>query len=136
MTTEPGDFEHDVTLLDRYLAYSTELIRLALLGIGAIGYLITTHPFSEQAKAVRSTLWLALIAFMVSTAAGLFHRYVAPDSLGDHLELLRKPEHPKTNEFKMRRDRKFTLSGQLLALSAICLCVGAGAAAYAFARSI
>ncbi len=128
------DFGHDIAILDRYLAYSTELIRLALLGIGAVGYCITTKPFADHAQGVAGPLWLALVAFMVSTLAGLLHRFAGPDALADQLRARRQPL--KREELAATRNLKFTWSGILLGVSAINLVVGAGAVAYSLARCI
>lgn len=134
VTCDHDKFEHDVTVLDRYLAYSTELIRLGLLGIAAIGYLITTDPFSGPARrnAVRGALWIALVAFGIAVAAGLFHRHAAPKGLADHLRLLRETNDADKEPHRQSRNRKFKISSLLLAISAVSLCIGAIAAAYAF----
>ena len=134
MVLDGETFEHDVTLLDRYLAFSAELARLSILAIGAIGYLITNNAFAATKVQVKTWLWIALVALGLSTAAALAHRYFAPDSLGNHLELLRHHkgglEQPaEAVDAEKGRNWKFSVAGTSIAVSAACLAIGVGALA-------
>jgi hypothetical protein len=42
-----GTIEHDLALLERFLEFSAELLRLALIGISAIGFAVAKVVFPE-----------------------------------------------------------------------------------------
>lgn len=81
-------FEHDLALSDRYQSFSAELLRLALLGIAAIGFLITNvllrtaspsnvpvNPPKPLPSEFESYVVVSLICLGVCAACALLHRY-------------------------------------------------------------
>lgn len=103
-----SDFDDQLAVLDRYQAYSAEQLRLALLGVAAIGFLITsavgtTDPSGERVVSlatgdVKFLLCLALAALGVSAAASLLHRYFSTDSMAYHLAYERLKKAKPTDE--------------------------------------
>jgi hypothetical protein len=128
-------FDNDVIVHDRYQAFASELSRISLLGIAAIGFLVTKAPFASDVThgPSKAALWVSLSGLSVAAFASLLHRYFGPDSLGDHLEVLR--HHARgTNASKKKgaRDMKLKLCSVLLLTAAVSLVVGAGGIAVAF----
>jgi hypothetical protein len=86
----------DFKVHDAYVAFSAEVVRLALLGLTAIPFLVATvgkHvPLEKLMRTLEPGLfWLAsgvgLLAMAI--ALGLSHRYVAIDYMSTHIEFLR-----------------------------------------------
>jgi hypothetical protein len=96
----PESLKPDQDLLDRYIKFSEELLRLSLLAIGAVGFLVTNfvlkaspeQPGTEALALLRVKLALsaALAFFLVACAAALLHRYFATDGFACHVAGLRK----------------------------------------------
>ena len=125
-------FEHELRISEGYQAYSTELLRLALIGIGGVGFLIKNLEAAHgQAKAA---ITASVVFFGLSAASALLHRYVGPDSLSCHLKFLRlaargAPKDPeRARKERAARDRRFrqatallTCAASLLALAVVSL---------------
>src|SRR5215469_15226993 len=89
-------FEQDVLINDRQQAFSAELLRLALLGIGGVGYVASrVLPGSAAESAVRmgfAAKWLVLLAavgFGLSSASALGLRYFSSDIIASQLRIVR-----------------------------------------------
>lgn len=130
--------EHDLTLLERFQEFSAELLRVALIGISAIGFVVARLVLPE--KDARPIVippipkWLlisSLIALGASAAAALAHRFYAADSMSWHLQAMRRYERnsgsdaEKANSEFRARHQQYKLSGKAIACSAIALGVGA-----------
>jgi DMSO reductase anchor subunit len=147
--------KHDWELLDRYQAFSAELLRVSLLGIAGVGYLVTQLTAKDSTLRVDVTkpetilyFWLTLLVLGVAAAAALGHRYVSADSMACHIKLLRmrlreaeKSEAEKSDAKKREierekrsRDRRLKVSGLLLLIAALALGLGALVLALTFAR--
>lgn len=100
-------FEHDLTVGDRYQKFSAEILRLALFGIAAVGFLLINFLFGASDKApemfgiVKKTLansdfrfyvFASLYLFGFSAGLALLHRYFASDGAAYHLKYLRLRE--------------------------------------------
>lgn len=143
--------EHDFFVLDRFIGFSTELLRLSLLGISAVAFWLSKAMFSEGdgapvmiPGAARLLIASALVAFVLSSAFALMHRYAAADSVSWHLQAMRRYERGYASENKeksedvrvadaerARRFAQFNRSRRSLLGSAIALGTGAGALAAA-----
>ena len=88
-------FQVDLELLDRYQAFSSELLRLALAGVAVIGFLITSIIGNERFAVVDQLSWFKILAFAsavmlcLSAAASLGHRYFATDGVYYHIKAVR-----------------------------------------------
>ena len=131
-------FDCDAKLLDAYIGYSAELLRLSLLAItGITTVCVTLRP--QLKTSFHDLLWsfsLALIALFCSSASALAHRFVATDSMAFHLESLRlyaraisdDPDPCDVAEAKKQkngRDLRLSASKRLLWISALTLFIGA-----------
>lgn len=134
---EPGTFEHDVAVSDRYQLFSTELLRLSLFGIGAVGFIAEHLGVANWSTLAKQSVSLSLLFMSLSGSAALAHRYIGPDGLACHLEYLRlrkrgTPLDPGVAR-RARRERNwlFKHAGSVLLASACFLgmgfiCVAAG----------
>ena len=102
-------YRADLELHDRYLGFSSELLRTALAGIAAVGAIIGwfTHD-GVLPKALRSTLFVgtalgALLLLALASALALTHRFLASDGMYYHLRaikllILREDSHYRSDD--------------------------------------
>jgi hypothetical protein len=143
--------KHDFEVLGRYQAFSSELLRIALLAIPSLGFLLTYfflhHDETVYLNAfrdgrVRFCSSAALICFGISSAFALGHRYISTDSMTSHLICLRlairnaEGDAQTAKKERAARDRRFLLSALALGASALALFVGAVLLAISFAYAI
>jgi hypothetical protein len=111
----PAAFKNELDLLDRYQAFSSEMLRVALLGLTALGALVfALFPSKlEQGKAqIQISLeakWFLIASalfFGLSSAFSLLHRYCSVDSMANHLKALRL-DMLKKNASEPRKARNF-----------------------------
>lgn len=145
-------FEYDLAVQERIQSFSTEILRLSLLGIGAIGFIaINTILKSEDPVSVQSwiriAVVIALVSFGISSVAALLHRYCMVDFLSWQLQSLRRDvrmkeitnqndiDNEKAQAAKERviRFRRYIYSRYSIVLSAVFLGVGGVSLAIGFA---
>ena len=98
---EENHYKPDFEILDRYINFSSELLRLSLLAITGIGSLIMLsigekndiHMMAQDQK----YFFITILLFALTSGAALFHRFYASDSMSYHISYLRtKTEKQKT----------------------------------------
>lgn len=128
----------DFTLLDKYQGFSAELLRLALVGIAAFGFLLEQFSIASIAGPARILAAAAMVLLTVSAGFALGHRYLSSDGMFHHLRLLRLAQRLKaTTEARAvavlnqvstldraRRGSRYQLSGYCLGLSSLFLLLG------------
>jgi len=133
-------FEQDVTVNDRHQSFAAELLRLALLGVGGVGYVAAKGlPGADARQAPlhigSAAKWLVLMAavsFGVSAAAALALRYVSAELLALQLRIVRlrirnDPHDPGiARASEARRNRGLKASKPLLVAASAFLVLGAG----------
>jgi hypothetical protein len=89
-------YQVDLELLDRYQAFSSELLRISLGGVAVIGFLISSIIGDKGLAAANAALaWFKFFAFAsavffcFSAAASLCHRYFATDGVYYHVKAIR-----------------------------------------------
>jgi len=149
--------EHDFVVLTKYQEFTAEILRLALLGITAIGYIITKTIIGDGSCRTHvlpacSKMWMmgAMTLFGVASLAALAHRYFSTDSMTENIDYLRRAnrrskeadmdssemdpvDKAKMDAAEHRRDRLFERSNWAVRISAAALGFGACAIAIAFA---
>ncbi|MFL6235525.1 MAG: hypothetical protein ACJ76N_20480 [Thermoanaerobaculia bacterium] len=149
-------FKADFELTDRYQAFSTELVRLALLGIAGYGFLISEvlvksggGPSNLSCLADHSiSLGLGVILLGLSAALALAHRFFSTGCLARQIKILRtlkRTENPQWTEQErkidqdlLKREREDQLRilhicNRVLMASVALLVGGATTVAYVFA---
>jgi hypothetical protein len=132
-------FDQDVAINDRHQAFSAELLRLALLGVGGVGYVASRSLSSPQAGQPPLSLggvakWLVLIAavsFGLAAAFALALRYISSDLLAFQLRILRlrirnsPADASDADKEEIRRNWRLKATRPMLVLSAVFLGLGA-----------
>ena len=132
-------FEQDVLINDRQQTFSAELLRLALLGIGGVGYVasraLAAGPGESNLRIGNAAKWLVLLAavsFGFSSASALGLRFLSSDLIASQLRIVRlrirgnaEDAHRARLE-EIRRNRRLKLMRPLLLFSSSALTVGAG----------
>jgi hypothetical protein len=131
-------FEQDVLINDRQQAFAAELLRLALLGIGGVGY-VASKALPNGTQAVLhigiEAKWLVLLAavsFGLSSASALGLRYFSSDLIASQLRIARLRVRKTTGDTRQaereeaRRNRRLKLMRPLLLFSSSALSLGAG----------
>lgn len=87
-------YRADIDLHDRALAFSSELVRLALAGIAVVGFILTHTPstlltllFSDVVT--KCLLSIALVAFAASAGCGLLQRFFAGGAAFHHMQVIK-----------------------------------------------
>ena len=91
----PGEFyEADLELLDRYQAFSAEIVRVALLGLAVLGFFLDklrqlAPASSPSGTLIRDLLAIGAVLLAGAAAAGLLHRFYSSDGIYFHLRAVR-----------------------------------------------
>ena len=131
----------DFRIADLYMGFSAELLRLALIGIGALGFLLSEKVLDRSALLTghsRGTIIAAVMLLLLSACLSLAHRYLASESMAYQLSVLRtrrvlagkeegEERNAKAGELKAEIDRwhaRLKWSGHFLAGASIALGLG------------
>lgn len=104
-------YKVDMHVVDRYLAFSGELMRMASLGLAAYGFLISdllakgssirgVGTFTVALADSRYLLAIGAVSFGVSVATALAHRYYATECLTHFVRGLRLDDGNAVNQLK------------------------------------
>lgn len=153
----------DVELIDKYQAFSAELLRLALLGITGVGLLlvtILTKRIEELnpvllAPLTKIFLSISVLFFSFSSLFALAHRYYSTNGLFHHIRALKikkkldlkdKDKELQENEItylenrlgqeESSKNRRYQFAGYCVYTSAFFLGIGAFALAFGLAQAL
>ena len=153
-------YKVDLAVLERYQAFSTEVLRLSLLGIAGYGFLISNVIFrvgpGQELKYLQAfsnnkeLLAAGAIALGISAATAPGHRYFSTDCLTHFVRRLRLSQYAKsTTEVESLERALDTIVHEeeslaqdlrkchkLLVLACLSLFVGIWCFAAAFARTL
>ena len=75
-------FKLELELLDRYLKFSSELLRLSLLGIAVVGFILTKFKdvTSNSPDSSKVLIITGISSFALSSIFALTHRYLSTDA--------------------------------------------------------
>ena len=86
-------YKADSEACDRYISFSSELLRLSLIAIGGYGTLVTIFlkDKPEKLPALQNSwgLFVSVCLFCICAGCTLVHRFYATDSMGWYIEYLR-----------------------------------------------
>lgn len=91
-------YRADLELLSQYQGYSTEIVRLSLLGIAGLAFfLLNLAPEKTDAADLRdgfagAALGVSSLLFILATGCALSHRYHSSDGLHYHIKSIRFSE--------------------------------------------
>jgi hypothetical protein len=144
-------YKVDLELLDRYQAFSSELLRLALAGIAGIGFLISSIIGNKGIPTGGVALPLFKICAFASAmllclcaAASLCHRYFATDGVYYHVKAIRLrlfckqsldtagPAQKGVDDAVRNRKAIYRFSGWFLFAAAVLLWIGVALLAISF----
>lgn len=96
-----NDYKPDFEIAEKYISFSSELLRLSLLAITGIGVLMM-YTFDTNSKldltiCDKYLFLAALLVFALAAGASLAHRFWASDSLSYHIAYLRKKTEKERN---------------------------------------
>jgi hypothetical protein len=84
-------YKVDLEILDRYIGFSSEILRISLLAIGGFGALVLAK-FDNSSPDISFSCYLiaSMGFFILSSGFALVHRFVATDSMAWYISFLRK----------------------------------------------
>jgi hypothetical protein len=160
LSVDRDAYEADLAIVDRYQAFSAELLRLSLLAITGYGFLISNIDLHAPTTADDRVLlhpWTVLalivgaVAFGLSAATALGHRYFATDCITHFVRRLRLTKRAgnlldddgeRQALLRAIRQEQQSLVNDvdrcrwLLLASCVFLVLGAGCVAFAFASTL
>jgi hypothetical protein len=133
-------FEQDVLINDRSQTFSAELLRLALLGVGGVGYIASRvlangAPAEAVVRMDSAAKWLVLLAavsFGICTASALCLRYLASELIAFQLRIVRLrirgavEDGREADREESHRNRRLKVMRPMLLVSSGALALGAG----------
>jgi len=133
-------FEQDVCINDRNQAFYAELLRLALLGVGGVGYVasraLAAGSSGEAAlrmnAAAKGLVLAAAASFGLSAASALCLRYLASELIAFQLRIVRMRirgtarDASEAEREEARRNRRLKVMRPMLVFSSGTLALGAG----------
>jgi hypothetical protein len=133
-------YRADLELLDRYTGFSSELVRLASLGLGGLA-LFLKASLGEKPALDLKTGWFnlllggAVLLFGMAVACGLLHRYYAADGFACHIRALRLVQGGGTGveAEAVARTNRYKLATSWLISSECAVAAGAIVAGVVFA---
>lgn len=118
------DYKPDFEILDRYISFSSEILRLSLFGISGFGVLLLYGNKAGETKLLNSdttyALFIAVIFLGISAGLALSHRFFATDSMSYHISYLRK----KNPNERIGRNSRLKLSGWILISAEVSFGIG------------
>jgi hypothetical protein len=96
---EENHYKPDLEILDRYVKFSAELLRISLVAISAIGFVIlkTFEKDFHVHLSPHDKIWffITIVLFSVSAGVCLIHRFYASDYMSYHIAALRTDDPAK-----------------------------------------
>jgi hypothetical protein len=135
-----NQYRADLELLDRYTGFSSELVRLASLGLGGLALFLKASLDKKPALDLQ-TGWFnlllggAALLFGMAVACGLLHRYYAADGFACHIRALRLAQGGGTGfeSEALARTNRYKLATSWLISSECAVAAGAFVGGVAFA---
>ena len=106
MIQSDNDYKPDFEILDRYISFSSELLRISLLAIGGFGTIVLIKLKKENSGLQLgdlSLIFISICVFTLCAGLSLFHRFYASDSMSWHIARIRaRGVNDKEKEEKQR----------------------------------
>lgn len=102
-----NDYKPDLEIMDRYINFSAELLRISLLAIGGFGTIMLIKLKNESNIIPLHHLlflYISICCFVLCAGFALFHRFYASDSMSWYISYLRAKAD--NNKEKTQREQK------------------------------
>ena len=119
MKIDESEYKADLEVLTKFQNFSSEILRLSLLGISVFGVLLNGNFFNLNE--IKLYIVLAIICFGLSAAFSLGHRFWSTSGFMCHIKFLRVDKQ----QIKDRRNKRYKLSAKLMASGVISIGLGA-----------
>ena len=127
--TSNTDTLDDFSLLDRYQSFSSEVVRLSLVLLGAFGALLTLEKGAgvDMARTLgrdptaRHLCMAGLAALLLAISVALLHRYASSDAM--YYVILGRRRHLSDQETR-RKQRMFKASEYAILIAPIAFGIG------------
>lgn len=122
-SVDESQFKADFVILEGYIKFSGELLRLSLLAMGGFGTLFLIRVKGEIGRELLDQpvfFLVSMIFFALCSGACLFHRYYASDSMSWYISWLRAVNEGNSEkaDYEHKGLKKlFRLSGYALIVS-------------------
>lgn len=100
-------YKPDFEILDRYLKFSSELLRISLMAMGGFGAILLAklkHENTHVSLGNLDFLFISICFFGLCSVCSLFHRFYASDCMSWHIAHLRAKNIQ--NDQKAEREKK------------------------------
>jgi len=103
---EESQYKADFMITDGYIKFSSELLRLSLIAMGGFGTLLLIRLKDPNGQLLEDPklFLISMVFFALCSAAALFHRFYASDTMSWYVSWLRADKENKTE--KAERERK------------------------------
>jgi hypothetical protein len=121
------DYKPDLEVSDRYVNYSSEILRLSLLGIGGFGtFLLLQYDNTgfQMGLATKILMLISVLFWAVSACLSLAHRYFSSDTLACHINYHRLVDDDRKKKEKEQRRWLLKLCTKLIVWNAISFGLG------------
>ncbi|KAF2518753.1 hypothetical protein E0W68_08355 [Flavobacterium salilacus subsp. salilacus] len=121
-----NQYKPDFELLDKYVNYSSELMRISILLITSMGALTIFKTKCDEVIPHNSLIsfYISFVILAISIGCSLFHRYLATDSMACYISYLRKVDEDKKEKEKVRFKKGLIVSHSILKINAITFGLG------------
>lgn len=123
-----GQYKAETDLVERYQTFVAEILRIAVLGIGAFGFFFKDwFAISDRPTCVKVMAAGGVLLFGISAACAIIFRFFATEGLRYYIDALRFMEAGKSERAQMSlgtRESRLSVCIWSKALAALCLGVG------------
>lgn len=119
-------YKPDLELLSKFQAFSTEILRLSLLGLSVFGVMLTANILNTVK--IKWYVIISIIAFGISSGLSLTHRFYSTQGFRYHIQAIRKNNVEKRD----CSNKNYQISAKFLGGAIIALTVGAATLAVGF----
>ncbi|ARU28168.1 hypothetical protein [Cellvibrio sp. PSBB006] len=121
-------YKADLELLSKTQDFSSEILRLSLLGMAVFGFLLNSEFFEVTGKAHFFIIAVAVFFFALASLCALGHRYFSNEGFFYHLRGLRKPDDQgdHSNRNKNYLVAEWLMKGSVLMLASASLILAVG----------
>jgi len=103
---DEAQYKADFMIFEGYIKFSSELLRLSLIAMGGFGSLVLIKFNSQEQNTFLEDpkfFLISMVLFALCSAASLFHRFYASDTMSWYISWLRAEMENKTEKASIER---------------------------------